>query len=54
MRLDRWAAIADWDGREEGEGGEGEVGWDDGGCCHWIDCGGCCHEGGCRGGERVF
>ncbi len=51
MKLERWAAIADWDDRddrEEEEEEEDKVDWADEDCCHWIDCEDCCHEESCR------
>ncbi len=50
MRLDCWAAIADWNDKkeEEEEEEEEEVNWNDEDCCHWIDCKDCCHEEDCK------
>ncbi len=55
MKLDHWAAIADWDDKEEEEEEEKEekeeeeeVDWNDKDCCHWINYEDCCHEEDCR------
>ena len=44
MKLDCWAAIADWNDREEEE----EVNWANEDCYHWINCKDCCHWIDCK------
>ncbi len=49
MKLNRWAAIADWNDREEEEEEEEkEVNWVDEDCCHWINCKDCYHWINCK------
>ncbi len=45
IKLDYWAAIADWNDRKNDRKEEKEeVNWNDEDYCHWIDCKNCCHE----------